>query len=72
MALGPASQDVPISHAAQSTTPKVRADAAARVDSYFAAQLHAKRFSGSVLLAQGDTVLLSKGLRHGGLDPANP
>ncbi|MGH2390383.1 MAG: serine hydrolase domain-containing protein, partial [Chloroflexota bacterium] len=60
-ALSPAVQNVPIGYAAQSSAPKVRADAAARIDSYFTAQLHAKRFSGSVLLAQGSTVLLSKG-----------
>ncbi len=60
-ALSPAVRNVPIVHAAQVSAPKVRADAAARIDSYFTAQLKAKRFSGSVLLAQGNTVLLSKG-----------
>jgi CubicO group peptidase (beta-lactamase class C family) len=34
---------------------------AAQVDAYLTQQLEAQRFSGAVLLAQGDTVLLSKG-----------
>ncbi|MGH2391553.1 MAG: hypothetical protein ACRDIE_25435, partial [Chloroflexota bacterium] len=54
-ALSPAVHTVSITHAAQPSAAKVRPDAAARIDSYFAAQLHAKRFMGSVLLAQGST-----------------
>src|SRR5260370_10580765 len=61
MALVPTSQAGPITHAAQPPAWKVLPDAVSRVDSYFAAQLRVHRFSGAVLLAQGDAVLLSKG-----------
>ncbi len=61
LALTPALRQVPLSHAAQPVAPQVRPDAAARVDAYFAKLVQAHQFSGAVLLAQGDTVLLSKG-----------
>jgi CubicO group peptidase (beta-lactamase class C family) len=60
LALVPTSQAAPGTRAATPPAPKVLPDAAARVDSYFAAQTRAHRFSGAVLLARGDTVLLSK------------
>src|SRR5579863_10191866 len=61
MALAPALQAPRPTDAAQPVAPQVRLDAADRVDSYFTQLMLAHRFSGAVLLAQGDTILLSKG-----------
>jgi CubicO group peptidase (beta-lactamase class C family) len=67
LALVPASQAVPITRAAHPIglahpiALKVLPDAVSRVDSYFAAQERAHNFSGAVLVARNDTVLLSKG-----------
>ena len=59
--LAPGNQAVSITHAAQPAVAQVRPDAAARVDTYFTKLVQAHKFSGAVLLAQGNTILLSKG-----------
>ena len=67
LALVPVGQVVPITHAAHPSglvhpiALTVLPDAVSRVDSYFATQERAHNFSGTVLVARGNTVLLSKG-----------
>ena len=59
--IGPDVSTVAITYAAQPPIVHVRPDAAARLDTYFAKLVQAHQFSGAVLLAQGSTILLSKG-----------
>lgn len=61
--LGPGSQIVPLSHATAAAAPneQVTAAALARFNAKLAALTKAHTFSGTVLVAQGDTVLLRKG-----------
>jgi len=61
LALVPAGQAAPSSGVAHPIALQVLPDAVSRVDSYFAAQERAHNFSGAVLVARGDTILLSKG-----------
>lgn len=59
--LGTAGRVLPPAQAAAPVVPQLRPDATDRIDTYFSAQAHAHNFTGTVLLAQGNTILLSKG-----------
>ena len=59
--LAPNMHTVPLAQAAHQSAASAPAAMATRLNAYFAGQTRAHQFSGVVLLAQGNTVLLSKG-----------